>query len=177
MPYSKEKQRAYDKEYRKKNIKRILENDRKRKPRKIKKAPTGYGRCSICKEYKLLEDMVKNKNRTNPNDGIIGYTNKCKPCDRIKSKILLKKSRLKILNHYGAFCRCCGESTYEFLTIDHINGGGNKHSKEIGKGTSLQRWIIKNNFPKEFQILCYNCNCAKGHHGICPHQLTQKPPK
>ena len=33
---------------------------------------------------------------------------------------------------------------------------------------------IKNNFPKGFQILCHNCNIAKGHYGKCPHEKKFK---
>lgn len=45
------------------------------------------------------------------------------------------KKRSIILNHYGGVppkCACCGENHVEFLSVDHINGGGNKHRKEIG---------------------------------------------
>ena len=34
----------------------------------------------------------------------------------------------------------------------------------------LGQWIKKNNFPKGFQILCHNCNVAKGIYGECPHE-------
>ena len=37
-------------------------------------------------------------------------------------------------------------------------------------GTTLLGWIIKNNFPEGFKILCHNCNNAKGFYGKCPHQ-------
>jgi len=39
-------------------------------------------------------------------------------------------------------------------------------------GTKLLRWIIKNNFPEYFKILCHNCNHAKGHSkdNKCPHE-------
>lgn len=82
------------------------------------------------------------------------------------------KRKLEVFNHYGGSkCACCGETIFEFLTIDHINGGGSQHRKEIGGlGHVLYRWLIKNNFPDGFQILCYNCNCAKGHFGTCPHK-------
>ena len=36
--------------------------------------------------------------------------------------------------------------------------------------TVLLKWIIKNNFPKGFQILCHNCNSAKAVYGKCPHE-------
>jgi hypothetical protein len=76
--------------------------------------------------------------------------------------------RLRCIEHYGGKCACCNESTYEFLAVDHINGGGRKHSKEING--NLSKWVVTHNFPKEFQILCHNCNSAKGSYGKCPHQ-------
>jgi hypothetical protein len=30
--------------------------------------------------------------------------------------------------------------------------------------------LIKENFPKEYQILCFNCNLALGFFGYCPHR-------
>ena len=75
----------------------------------------------------------------------------------------------KIINHYGGKCACCGESRIEFLAIDHIKGGGKKHRKNIGAGNLLY-WIIRNNYPKRFRILCHNCNMSLGLYGYCPHQ-------
>jgi len=77
------------------------------------------------------------------------------------------------INHYGGRCECCGENIYEFLTIDHINGGGNQHVKEIKKEmntNSIYAWLIKHNFPEGFRVLCYNCNCCLGHYGYCAHK-------
>ncbi len=90
---------------------------------------------------------------------------------RSYAKEYARKKRREAIDHYGAVCVCCGESHYEFLCIDHINGGGNKHRKEIGEGNNLPRWLIKNKFPSNFQILCANCNQAKGANGICPHKI------
>jgi hypothetical protein len=105
------------------------------------------------------------------------------PIPRIKrsveeNKLIAKEKsrqrRLMILNHYGngnPHCVCCGESHFQFLALDHINGGGSKHRKEVGNGTMLYAWIIRNNFPEMFQILCHNCNSAKGFYGQCPHKI------
>lgn len=49
-----------------------------------------------------------------------------------------------------------------------MNGGGTKHNKEIGK--QLYYWRIKHNFPADYQVLCMNCNGAKGKLGYCPHK-------
>lgn len=76
-----------------------------------------------------------------------------------------------VLDHYGARCVCCGESNKDFLSIDHMNNDGAAHRREIGSGAIL-RWLILNNFPPGFQILCYNCNMAKQFcGGVCPHQV------
>lgn len=82
-------------------------------------------------------------------------------------------NKLKIIKEYGGKCSCCGEDTVEFLTIDHINNDGAECRKNTNQGTGgkLYRWLIKNNYPKDnYQLLCYNCNCAKGFFGYCPHQ-------
>lgn len=76
--------------------------------------------------------------------------------------------RLRCINHYGGRCACCGESRFEFLSIDHINGGGNQHRKLIGN--KVWRWLIKNDFPQGFRVLCHNCNQSLGYNKYCPHQ-------
>lgn len=91
---------------------------------------------------------------------------------QIKASLKLKrKNRKACLEFYGGTppkCACCGETIYEFLAIDHINGGGNKHRREIG--VNIYGWLVKNSFPGGFQVLCHNCNLAKGFYGICPHE-------
>jgi hypothetical protein len=91
----------------------------------------------------------------------------------ISGKLYYAAIRNKVLEFYGGKCACCGETENHFLTIDHINGGGNKHRKEI-KGRSLYVWLANNDYPEGFQVLCYNCNMSKGHYGICPHQSEKE---
>ena len=79
-----------------------------------------------------------------------------------------------VLAHYGHKCACngCGETRKEFLAVDHINGNGAEHRKEVyGKYLGMWDWLIKHNFPDGFRILCHNCNCSRGFHGYCPHQI------
>ena len=89
------------------------------------------------------------------------YREKNKEIIRRKGFLRNQKRRVKVLNHYGNKCMECSETREEVLTIDHINNDGNIHRKE-GGGKNLYQWLIKNNFPEGFQILCYNCNCSKG---------------
>ena len=67
-------------------------------------------------------------------------------------------------------CACCGEKEQRFLSLDHINGGGTKERKEgKGGGHFAYRRLKKLGYPAGYQILCYNCNFAKGVWGVCPH--------
>lgn len=85
------------------------------------------------------------------------------------------KQRLEVLNHYGANdpkCACCNERRLEFLAIDHINGGGNAHRREIGRsggGDKIIRWLRKMGLPQGYRLLCHNCNHSMGVLGYCPH--------
>lgn len=79
----------------------------------------------------------------------------------------LKKA---VLAAYGGRCACCEELRWQFLTIDHINGGGNAQRKQLGlNGSQFYRWLKKEGFPLGFRVLCFNCNSAIGFYGSCPH--------
>ena len=70
---------------------------------------------------------------------------------------------------YGGECVCCGESEFEFLCIDHVNGGGAEDRKKHSTW-QIARRVIELDFPEDYQVLCHNCNLAKGFFGECPHQ-------
>ena len=150
-------------------------------------------KCSRCKQAKALYDYYKSLQHSD------GLRPECKVCSEIYTKAYRarpdvrvkqkkqskirrdarkdynKKERDKlksdVLNAYGGKCNCCSESNHIFLSIDHIKGQGTKHRNKIGGNTNLlYRWLRKNNYPKDFQVLCFNCNRAKHFNGICPHQ-------
>lgn len=96
----------------------------------------------------------------------------CDVCLKYKYKNNPENKR-RVLEAYGGRCVCCGEDNPIFLSIDHINNDGHKHRKTIGRsGSSLYKWLIERNFPKDnFQLLCFNCNLGKRvNGGVCPHQ-------
>ena len=78
-----------------------------------------------------------------------------------------------VIMAYGGKCACCGEDRYEFLAIDHKNGGGNAHRRSTGNHI-MTNWLFKNGFPDGFQVLCHNCNMAKAFYGKCPHERDQQ---
>ena len=113
--------------------------------------------------------------------GIMGLPLKERPyykTARLQNKEYQRKIRLTVLQFYGGEipkCNCCDEEEIKFLSIDHINGGGNKHRKSFGtkdgKGGNISHWLIRNGFPEGYQVLCHNCNMAKGFYGVCPHNM------
>jgi hypothetical protein len=65
-------------------------------------------------------------------------------------------------------CVDCGETDWNVLQADHINGDGHKHRKKLGKGgrgagMRTYRWILKN--PEEARrtlvLRCANCHQLK----------------
>lgn len=83
------------------------------------------------------------------------------------------EEKKSVLDHYGGKCECCGENEPLFLAIDHMEGNGNNHRKAINKwGSGFFKWLIVNDFPEGFQVLCHNCNMGKHlNGGKCPHKL------
>jgi hypothetical protein len=59
----------------------------------------------------------------------------------------------------GPKCARCGETDQDVLQIDHIDGGGRQHLKEIGQ--NIYAWLHKQGFPPGYQVLCANCNTKK----------------
>jgi thiol-disulfide isomerase/thioredoxin len=148
--------------------------------------------CSRCKIIKQLTEFNKKKN---------GHSSWCKPCRKYQTQDQEKKAAstkawrdrnieyakkkgrdyykfLKAelvsewLSEYGGKCQCCGENNPLFLTVEHLNGDGQKHRKEVGTGVNLLIDLKKNGWPKDkYTILCFNCNSGKARNGgTCPHK-------
>jgi hypothetical protein len=88
-----------------------------------------------------------------------------------------QRIRLEVIRHYGGKCACCGETEEAFLQMDHIDGNGNEHRRQIekekGGRVPMTYWLRQNGFPGGFQVLCANCNMAKWRLGKCPHELAE----
>lgn len=95
--------------------------------------------------------------------------------EKIRGKSLARYYRIRkqVFDHYGNVCICCGETNQNCFTIDHIDNDGAEHRRELyGKGRrgSIYDWLVKHNFPEGFQLLCYNCNCARPKGSCKPHR-------
>ena len=136
-----------------------------------------HGEQQLSAYYQFLD---KDKRRYKCKLCVKDYDNRRKGRHSLQKKEKHKSQRYNILRHYSESntpsCTCCKVTTIQFLTLDHKNNDGAAHRKEIGSGgEQLQRWIIKNNFPPMFRVLCFNCNNAYAIYGRCPHQEVANP--
>lgn len=117
--------------------------------------------------------------KKNPRDSNLSTCISCRNKMRQYNKQWRQESKITVFNAYGGpVCNCCGEAELLMLSLDHINNDGAKHRREINcykrSGDRTYRWLIKNNFPTGYQVLCHNCNFAKHlNGGICPHKTKQ----
>jgi hypothetical protein len=120
--------------------------------------------CSRCKTPRPIKQFNWSR------EGV-SRAAECAFCQRDRNNKRNRFLRLTVLKHYGGDpprCACCGELFAEFLSLDHINGGGRQHRKTIAM--RWWEWLIKHDLPEGFRVLCHNCNQAIGVYGYCPHK-------
>lgn len=133
-----------------------------------------HSRCKECRNASHLSDVQPAREYYAANR------------DKILSGVRKRRAayRLEALKHYGGDpprCAClgCGEWRIPFLTLDHVEGNGNEHRRSLSKsrkdsrnpgGLAVYYWLRNNSYPSGFRVLCFNCNCAIGAWGECPHQ-------
>ena len=96
-----------------------------------------------------------------PTCGILNTTKNTLQCDTcaVKHRARCENIKRDVFYHYGGpVCAGCSEIELAVLQLDHINGGGNKHAKEIGGRGKMYKWVHDNNYPPGFRVLCANCN-------------------
>lgn len=126
-----------------------------------------YPRCKVCRSKDWLDYKTK--------PGREFRLEKQRLYSKQKGRHIRELALKAYSKSNNPFCKCCGETTYEFLAIDHINGGGNKHRRDTTNkcgSYNMYCWLKRNNYPEGFQVLCHNCNLAKGFYGVCPHQKS-----
>jgi hypothetical protein len=123
------------------------------------------GLTNIQRYFKNHPDKAKERNLRTLNY----YHNHRKEMNDRSNKYAKEKNeeyKTLVFNHYGDKCSnpdCPippDKMDIHCLVIDHIYGGGNKHRKSIGSNF-IYRWLVKNNFPEGFQVLCVYCNWRK----------------
>jgi hypothetical protein len=92
-------------------------------------------------------------------------------CFRCFGKRERAQLKLDMIEALGGKCACCGESHPFFLSLDHVSNDGAMYREKYNE-QQIYRLARREGWPKDkYQLLCMNCNFAKGHFGECPHKL------
>ena len=118
---------------------------------------------------------------SHPESPMVGRSPRCQKCiDRFAERY--KQLKISALRAYSDSevpkCSCCGEIDIAFLTLDHVNGGGSKHRKQLRAegGTSFYHVLAKTGYPRDppLRVLCMNCQFGiLIGHGVCPHRTAK----
>ena len=122
-------------------------------------------RCAKCEEWLPIEKFHNKAAHA----GAKKYRqNACYRCRGNAERARLKMSMVDAL---GGKCNCCGERNPYFLSLDHVNNDGWVDKQELTSHQILRKAAREKYDSSKWQLLCMNCNFAKGHFGVCPHSL------
>jgi hypothetical protein len=144
----------------------------------------GHPLCKRCHEIQYQEIIAK---RTSwriagrclrcggKRDGPQALCASCRTYNANYNKRHRARLRQAILARYGNACRCCHEREWRFLTLDHVfNDGGVERNIYRSSNQLYAKLLKRRTLSRRHQLLCWNCNLAKYHFGICPHKAGRR---
>lgn len=145
---------------------------------------TKYLKCSKCKQDKPTTEFQPEPVHCKAR----GFSYQCKECRKVyknnpKYKAYQvnygkenaetyrenqRRRRREVIEELGGKCECCGETEYQFLAIDHINGLTKRDRTDSGNSLAVK--VKRSGYDKTiYRVLCHNCNMSLGFYGFCPH--------
>jgi len=125
--------------------------------------------CSPCNRIMNREAYRRKQDSLSPEE-FIDYRTSINKRRRVKNI----QHKINALSHYSVkdYPICANPfglhtedvTDIDVLTIDHVNGGGNKHTDDKGRrigGYNLYRILCNSDFPEGYQVLCANCQMKK----------------
>ena len=110
------------------------------------------------------DDIRERKKRWWVKNGkqVVAHVQSTKYASARKSRENLKNAVINVLTNGEGTCRHCGQGDIDVLCIDHMDGGGLKHRAALRLlFPSILHWLVKNDYPAGYQVLCSNCNLKK----------------
>jgi hypothetical protein len=134
-----------------------------------------YGdKCAICQEDDYDKLTIVNLNGPKHKHGNIydwlydhvtkkdNYQVLCYNCEKskisYKDKYALENKKI-VMEKFGGCCIECQEDKIEKLILQKTIGG--EDHRQLHSGSNLYRWLIKNHYPIELQVVCFNCYFSK----------------
>ena len=121
-----------------------------------------------------IEALAKDYNVCSETIGNFVLSGRRKIMQKRSDAAWTRKQRIhdKFFEMYGNKCACpgCNEKNKGFLTLDHVISNNSMPVDKRKKGLKAYRDAIREYRPDLYQVLCYNCNCAKNRNDeVCPH--------
>ena len=121
------------------------------------------GNCKVC-GIVLTKENKRRHERICKNCSSKRYKEQYRPQYKLYNRKRSQQIKLEVFKYYSGLtipkCCKCGYDDIRALSIDHIDGGGAEHRRKLTH-KNFYNWLIKNNYPKGFQVLCMNCQFIK----------------
>ena len=137
-------------------------------------AKPGCTLCQDCIDYRTDVSMKHYQRRKEAgtclycdNPVAPGRAAVCETCYQKKYEYR-RNLKFAAMDAYGGrVCAGCGFDDAEVLEIDHVDGNGAAHRRELNcsAGHQFYQWLKKQNFPPGFRVLCPTCN-KKAHRNL-----------
>jgi hypothetical protein len=122
-------------------------------------------RASSRRYYWLHREEIKRRKKGQRDKSEQSYQVRARRYHRVRIQVL------KMYSGGRPKCACCGETRYEFLTIDHVRGDGAEDRLKMSRGSGFYGKLLKMRINRrKYQVLCYNCNMSKRLLGVCAHR-------
>ncbi len=166
--------KKYCKEYYKKNKKQVNERNKKYRENNPKKVALQIQKSREKNRENRRRD-ARRWRKNNPEkvklDSINQTENK-----KIWATNMVSQLKFQVIEKYSNNefrCQCCGENTYDFLTVEHINNDGHEDSKKFRSSRNWYFNLLDNDLYDKITIACWNCNCGRNIRPdkICPHRV------
>lgn len=127
----------------------------------------------VRRDARIAEGVCVACGQTAPIEGL----RRCESCYGKHYGIITRRrqrARDAVFARYGGYvCACCGETEPLFLSIDHINGGGNQERKALGRDQYVE--LARGPVRADLRVLCHNCNRGRWlNGGTCPHEAQRQ---
>jgi hypothetical protein len=112
-----------------------------------------------------------------------GLRKYCSDCFNVWSRDFYKgwrhELRLEVLTHYSGgtpTCHCCGIQVWEWLALDHLEGGSQEDYRKYGNFEKFFSHLKRSGYSARMTVSCHNCNAARSIFGhCCVHRPEDKP--
>lgn len=99
-----------------------------------------------------------------------------KTCSKCEEELLLDDFYKHKYSKFGrsSQCKICVNKARRGIYANKKSGTYISRVRKPRLNEKDRQKIKEDRYPDSYTVLCFNCNCAKGAFGFCPHKLKNK---